>query len=224
MFSYQVFYLWKKGCTTSQLCDSEHFLCGSWVINTSLGPFHFCYSSLWPFKDTQRGASHTLCKRPKSQSQLIPWYIEHLPIAKRPPPKSPPCRDLSWAALQTVQASKKVNLQQESIGKTSFQNCSYILKSRCIVLQFVQIIQAPTITLRTCQANFQPFHQPSPFLIIDTCGIAAISCYLTLRSWDRSVRCQYFFVLMLYIISLSRNMTRDASQRLAITIETQLCS
>lgn len=28
MFSYQVFYLWKKGCTTSQLRDSEHFLCG----------------------------------------------------------------------------------------------------------------------------------------------------------------------------------------------------
>lgn len=66
VFSQQTFYLGEKRCPTSQLSNSQHFLCGFCVINTSPRPFRWCCSNLGPFEGVRRGAALTLCLWPES--------------------------------------------------------------------------------------------------------------------------------------------------------------
>lgn len=184
MFSYQFFYLWKMGCTTSQLCDSEHFPCGFWVINTSPGPFHICYSSLWPFKDTHRGASHTLCKWPKSQSQLIPWYREHLPIAKRHQKRF--AKPYPWKDFNQVASHRFWRLPRHLGGKNApgankrvcnFQTVLLLLNAETLFSSnLFKLYRAPAIRLKKCHLCAQPLQSAQDLICISISKTTAISC------------------------------------------------
>lgn len=134
MFSYHAFYLW-KGCTTSQLCDSEHFLCGFCVINTSTRSFHFCYSSLWPFKGTHRGASLT----PLLAAQVI---VSAYPQPHIPSVNSRRIKNFWLACIFQRMGAGSINNTLDKISK-SFnselepKDLQFYLNCNCIIVQIM---------------------------------------------------------------------------------------